>query len=125
MSEIKVNIIKKYDYNNLTASVSIQCPERDHIVMSKDIHSAENRYVVKRDEAQITQDKESYDRARAVCKWAGSCGAILKSQKVEQGKLRFVFKFPSMQQLKEFQESANVNMNPEVAESFEKKSGRR
>jgi len=110
MSEIKINMTTKPDYNNLTVAVSIQSPERDHIIMSKDIHSAEESYIAKRDEAQLAQDKECYDRARAVCKWASTCGATIKAQRVEQGQLHFVFGFPSLEQLKEFHESASINI---------------
>ena len=30
MSEIKINMTTKPDYNNLTVAVSIQSPEKDH-----------------------------------------------------------------------------------------------
>lgn len=72
-----------WNYNNLTVAVSIQSPERERIIMSKDIHSAEDGYIAKTEEAQLAQDKECYDRASAVCKWAGTCGATLKSQRVQ------------------------------------------
>lgn len=110
MSEIKINMTTKPDYNNLTVAVSIQSPERDHIIMSKDIHSAEESYIAKRDEAQLAQDKECYDRAIAVCKWASTCGATIKTQRVEQGQLHFVFGFSSLEQLKEFHENASINI---------------
>lgn len=50
MNKIKINMTTKPDYNNLTVAVSIQSPERDRIIMSKDIHSAEESYIAKRDE---------------------------------------------------------------------------
>ena len=127
MSKIKINMTTKPDYNNLTVAVSIQSPERDRIIMSKDIHSAEESYIAKRDEAQLAQDKECYDRARAVCKWAETCGATIKAQRVEQGQLHFVFRFSSLEQLKEFHESASINIGGATmtAEDFEQVNGRR
>ena len=111
MSGIKINMTTKPDINNLTVAVSIQSPERDHIIISKDIHFAENSYIAKRDKAQLAQDKECYDRARAVCKYASTCGATIKSQRVEQGKLHFVFAFSSLEQLKDFNGNLNVAIN--------------
>ena len=127
MSEIKIKMTTKPDYNNLTVAVSIQSPERDHIIMSKDIHSAEESYIAKRDEAQLAQDKECYDRARAVCKWASTCGATLKSQRVQNGQLQLSFSFSSAEQLKEFEESASINIGGATmtAEHFEQANGRR
>ena len=49
-------------------------------------------YIAKRDEAHLAQNKECYDRARAVCKWASTCGATIKAQRVEQGKLHSPYK---------------------------------
>jgi hypothetical protein len=111
MSEIKINMITKPDYDNLTVAVSIPSPERDHIIMSKDIYSAEERYIAKRDESDDVQEKICYDRARAVIKWASSCGATIKSQRVEQGQLHFVFGFPALEQLKEFHKNASINIS--------------
>lgn len=50
MNKIKINMTAKPDYNNLTVAVSIQSPERDRIIMFKDIHFAEESYIAKRDE---------------------------------------------------------------------------
>ena len=108
MSEFKVNVTTKPDYDNLTVAVSILSPERDQIIIQKDIHSAEESYIAKRDKAQFAQDIEYYDRARAACKWASACGATIKTQRVEQGKLNFVFAFSSLENLKEFYKSAGV-----------------
>ena len=127
MSEIKINMTTKPDYNNLTVAVSIPSPERDHIIMSKDIYSAEERYIAKRDESADVQEKICYDRARAVCKWASSCGAIIKSQRVQDGRLYLSFSFSSAEQLKEFEESASINIGGATmtAEHFEQVNGRR
>ena len=121
MSDIKIKMTTKPDYNKMTVAVSIESPERDHIIMSKDIQSAEESYIAKRDESQIAQDRECYDRARAVCKWAGACGATLKAQRVEHGQLQFVFGISSLNQLKEFHENANINISGSTmtAEDFE------
>lgn len=117
----KINMTTKPNYNNFTVAVSIQSPERDHIIMSKDMRSAEESYIAKRDEAQLAQDKEYYDTARAVFKWAATCGATIKTQRVEQGQLHFVFGFSSLEQLKEFHENASINIGGATmtAEDFE------
>ena len=127
ISEIKIKITAKPDYNNLTVAVSIQSPKRNHIITSKDIYSAEDSYIAKRDEAQLAQDKECYDRARAVCKWAETCGTTLKSQRVQDEQLHLSFSFASTEQLKEFEESASINIAgvAMTAEDFEQSNGRR
>ena len=95
--------------------------------MSKDIHSAEDSYIAKRDESADVQEKICYDRARAVCKWASTCGATIKSQRVQDGQLHLSFSFSSAEQLKEFEESASINIGGATmtAEHFEQANGRR
>ena len=95
--------------------------------MSKDINSAGDSYIAKRDEATEVQEKICYDRARAVCKWASTCGATLKSQRVQNGQLQLSFSFSSAEQLKEFEESANINIGGATmtAEHFEQANERR
>ena len=71
--------------------------------------------------------KISYDRARAVCKLAGTCGATLKSKRVQDGQLHLSFSFASAEQLKEFEESASINIGGATitAEDFEHITRRR
>ena len=126
MSEFKFKMSTKADYDNLDIEVSIPSPERDNIILSGDIYSTEERYIAKRDESQNAIHKEYYDRARAVCKYAGTLGAKLKTQHVEQGKLYFIFSFPELKQLIEFQEAIENIVESAVvtAENYLQTSGR-
>ena len=83
--------------------------------------------LAKIDEAADVQEMICYDRARAVCKWASTCGATIKSQRVQDGQLHLSFSFSSAEQLKEFEESASINIGGATmtAEHFEQASGRR
>ncbi len=120
MSEMNIKMITQPDYSSLSTTISVPFPGPDRIIMAGDIHSAQDSYIAKRDRADA-QDKASYDKARAVCKWAESCGATLKAQRVQNGQLHLSFGFPSLEQLKEFEENAIVNvegatMVPETVE---------
>ena len=71
--------------------------------------------------------KISYDKARAVCKWAGTCGATLKSQRVQDGQLHLSFSFALAEQIKEFEESTSINIGGATmtAEHFEQTNRKR
>ncbi len=121
------NTITHPDYNNLTTVVSIPFPGRDRNVKAENIHSAERDYITKRDKAFFIQKKICYDRARAVCKWAESCGATLESQRVQDGNLYFSFSFPSVEELKDFEENtfSNIDRTTMTRGDFKRAKGRR
>ena len=98
------------DYSNLSVSVKIPMPGENLIRMSKDIDAAENTYIQLRDKTQLEKEKIAYDRARAVCKWAKACNAILKGQIVESGEMTFKFNFTSLDELKAFTADAYGNI---------------
>lgn len=110
MSRLIKKIQTNPNYNELTEIVSIPIMEENHMIMTNDIHSAEERYIALRDNATDIEEKIKYDRARAVCKWAATCGASIKYERVENRRLYFKFGFSSLEQLEIFHQNANNNI---------------
>lgn len=111
MSRIRTRMMIESDYDNLTTAVSFPFPGKDSVILSKDIHSQQEKFSEKAENAQFDQDKESYGKAALVCKFGEHCGATLKSLCVKEGMIYFVLSFPILEHLIEFEQGASINID--------------
>lgn len=101
MSGVKVlsPVVERYA---LVVSIPMQ---RTMLIMKDNIAEAEEYFCLKRDKATEHEEKVEFDRARALLKYAASCGGELEELRYKDSKLKVMLSFDSEDQMYGFKNS--------------------
>lgn len=101
MSRIKIlsPVVERYA---LVVSIPMQ---KTMLIMKENIAEAEEYFALKRDKATDQEVKVEFDRARALLKYAASCGGELEELSYKDSKLKVMLSFEKEEQMYGFRNS--------------------
>lgn len=96
-------------------SITVEVPVQDEnlVLATWSIHQWESLFISYRDNTRVPKLREQYDVARAVLKWASTCGAItvkLSRPRQRTDKVHFTFEFANLENMVEFNNGLESNV---------------